>query len=149
MTSEELANKTGRWEKFQTPHKGSYTKPQFSADPDTHVFECEKTLRPSAAKGVQILGTKNASGQMSLLNTNAGLAEILRTGFSPRPVIAALPQNAFPKDSCRKPSGQALAPHASKAGCAPNVAGSILPSRESQNLLPEQNGICHILKTNT
>ena len=41
----------------------------------------KKNLRPSAAKCVQILGTKNASGQMSLLNTNAGLAEILRTGF--------------------------------------------------------------------
>ena len=144
LRSEELATKNGRWETFQTPHNGSYNKHQFSADPDTHVFECEKNLRPSAAKCVQILGTKNASGQMSLLNTNAGLAEILRTGFSPRPVIAALPQNAFPKDSCRRPPHSRGAPHASEAGVWPKFAGSILPSRKSQNLLPEQNGICHI-----
>ena len=46
-----------------------------------HVFDHKKNLHPSAVKCVQILGTKNASGQMSLLNTNAGLAEILRTEF--------------------------------------------------------------------
>ena len=58
LRSEELATKTGRWEKFQTPHKGSYNKLQFSADPDTHVFECEKNLRPSAAKFVVFLRSK-------------------------------------------------------------------------------------------
>ena len=46
LRSEELAKKTGRWETFQTPRNGSYNKPQFSADPDTHVFECEKKLAP-------------------------------------------------------------------------------------------------------
>ena len=70
---------------------------QIPAHKNNTFLNTRKNLRPSAVKCVQILGTKNASGQMSLLNTNTGLAEILRTGFSPRPVIAALPQNAFPK----------------------------------------------------
>ena len=101
LRSEELAKKTGWWEKFQIPHKGSYNKPQFSADPDTHVFDCEQNLHPSAAKCVQILGTKNASGQMSLLNVRWELHKISETNSGALANKTHPPPSRFPYALCR------------------------------------------------
>ena len=68
----------------------------------THTFlNAKKNLHPSAAKCVQILGTKNASGQMSLLNVRWELHKISETNSGALENKTHPPPSRFPYALCR------------------------------------------------